>query len=136
VRFVTFQLVSPARSGPEGALSAPILLRVVGLPGDSIREDDFVFKIKTSGSDQYLTEFELSGRSYDIAHVDPPKGWSSDLPGSGHMDERVLAKDEYFLAGDDRSSSSDSRLWGSAHADRFLAKALLRYWPLSGFGGL
>jgi signal peptidase I len=136
VRFVTFQLVSPARSGPDGILSAPTLLRVVGLPGDTIRMDDFIFKVKAAGSDQFLTEFELSKKSYDIAHVDPPKSWSEDLPGSGHMDERVLGKDEYFLAGDDRSSSSDSRLWGPARSDRFLAKAILRYWPPKSFGGL
>lgn len=136
VRFVTFQLVSPARSAPDGALSAPILLRVVGLPGDRIKMDDFVFKVKAAGSEQFLTEFELSTKSYDIAHVAPPKSWNPDLPGSGHMDERVLGKDEYFLAGDNRSSSSDSRLWGSARPDRFLAKALLRYWPPKNFGAL
>jgi len=136
VRFFTFQLVSPAHGAPDGLLSAPILLRVVGLPGDTIQMDDFVFKVKAAGSDQFLTEFELSTKSYDISHGDPPKSWSADLPGSGHMDARVLGKDEYFLAGDDRSSSSDSRLWGSAHSDRFLAKTILRYWPPKSFGAL
>ena len=134
VRFFTFQLVSPARSAPDGLLSAPILLRVVGLPGDTIQMDDFIFKVKAAGADQFLTEFELSTKSYDISHSDPPKSWSVDLPGSGHMDARVLGKDEYFLAGDDRSASSDSRLWGSAHSDRFLSKAILRYWPPKSFG--
>lgn len=134
VRFFTLQLVSPARSAPDGMLSAPILLRVVGLPGDTIQMDDFIFKVKAAGADQFLTEFELSTKSYDISHSDPPKSWSADLPGSGHMDARVLGKDEYFLAGDDRSASSDSRLWGSARSDRFLAKALLRYWPPKSFG--
>ena len=37
-----------------------------------------------------------------------------DLPGSGHMDALVLGKDQYFVAGDSRSSSSDSRHWGSS----------------------
>ena len=134
VRFFTFQLVSPARNVPDGMLSAPILLRVVGLPGDTIQMDDFIFKVKAAGTDQFLTEFELSTKSYDISHSDPPKSWSADLPGSGHMDARVLSKDEYFLAGDNRSLSSDSRLWGSARSDRFLAKAILRYWPPKSFG--
>lgn len=136
VRFVTFQLASPARSGPEGLLSAPTLLRVVGLPGDTISMDDFIFKVKPAGADQFLTEFELSAKRYDISHVDAPESWSDDLPGSGRMAPRVLGKDEYFLAGDARSSSSDSRLWGPLRLDRFRDKALLRYWPPKRFGPL
>jgi signal peptidase I len=105
VRFVTFQLVSPARNGParfepDGILSAPTLQRVIGLPGDTIQMDDFEFKIKSAGSDQFLTEFEFSSMKYDISHEDAPKSWRADLPGSGHMDARVLGEDEYFLAGD------------------------------------
>jgi signal peptidase I len=139
VRFVTFQLVSPAGSGParlehDGILSAPTLQRVIGLPGDTIQMDDFEFKIKGAGSDQFLTEFEFSSTRYDISHYDAPKSWRADLPGSGHMDARVLGKDEYFVAGDARSSSSDSRLWGPVRIDRFRAKALLRYWPPKRFG--
>jgi signal peptidase I len=136
LRFVTFQLVSPARSGPEGMLSAPTLLRIVGLPGDTILMDDFIFKVKAAGNDQFLTEFELSWNRYDISHEDVPESWSADLPGSGHMDARVLGKDEYFLAGDARSSSSDSRLWGPVRIDQFHDKALLRYWPPKRFGPL
>jgi signal peptidase I len=133
-RFLTFQLLSPARGGLDGRLSAPTLLRVVGLPGDTLVMDDFIFKVKAAGSDQFLTEFELSSSRYDVSHEDAPESWSADLPGSGHMDSRLLGKDEYFLAGDARSSSSDSRLWGPVRVDRFRAKALLRYWPPKRFG--
>lgn len=136
IRFVTFQLVSPSRDGPDGQLSAPTLLRVVGIPGDEIKMDDFIFKVKAAGSDQFLTEFELSSRSYDVSHDDPPPSWSSGLPGSGSMGSRVLGKGEYFVAGDDRSSASDSRQWGAVRVERFIAKALLRYWPPKSFGTL
>jgi signal peptidase I len=136
VRFVTFQLVSPAESGREGAMSAPALLRIVGIPGDTIAMDDFVFKIKAAGSDQFLTEFELSSMSYDVSHVKPPELWSEDLPGSGHMEPKTLGRDEYFLAGDSRSSASDSRLWGPVRLDRLHDKVLLRYWPPKRFGTL
>jgi signal peptidase I len=136
VRFVTFQIVSPMRDGPDGILSAPALLRVVGLPGDEIKMDDFIFKVKAAGSDQFLTEFELSSSSYDISHEDAPEAWGLGLPGSGHMDSRVLGKGEYFVAGDERSSASDSRLWGPVRAERFIAKALIRYWPPKSFGAL
>jgi signal peptidase I len=142
VRFFTFQLVSPSSSesghpsadGRDRILSAPLLERVVGLPGDTIKMDDFIFKIKPAGSDQFLTEFELCSSRYDISREDPPASWRRDLPGSGHMDESVLGRDEYFLAGDGRSSSSDSRLWGPVRSERFRAKVLLRYWPFRAFG--
>jgi signal peptidase I len=136
VSFVTFQLVSPAQRGADGMLAAPALLRVVGIPGDTIAMEDFVFKVKAAGADQFLTEFELSDRSYDVSHAEPPAPWSDDLPGSGHMNARLLGKDEYFLAGDARSSSSDSRLWGPVRLDRLRDKALLRYWPPKRFGTL
>jgi signal peptidase I len=136
VRFVTFQLFSPALSGLDGTLSAPTLLRVVGVPGDSLVMDDFIFKVKPADSEQYLTEFELSSSRYDISHEDAPQSWSAALPGSGHMSARLLGKDEYFLAGDARASSGDSRLWGPVRIDRFRAKALLRYWPPKRFGTL
>ena len=138
VRFFTFQLLSPARGeqsgGRDGVLSAPMLQRIVGLPGDTIKMDDFIFRIRPSGSDQFLTEFELSTARYDISHENAPPSWRKDLPGSGHMEELVLGQDGYFLAGDARSSSSDSRLWGPVGAQSFVAKALLRYWPLKRFG--
>ena len=136
VRFVTFQLVSPERGGKDPPLPALTLQRVVGLPGDTIQMDDFVFKVKQADSDQFLTEFELSSRSYDISHDAAPDGWKADLPGSGHLDARALGPDEFFLSGDARSSSSDSRLWGPVHAAQFRAMVLLRYWPLSSIGAL
>jgi signal peptidase I len=136
IRFITFQLVSPSIAGRDGMLSAPTLLRVVGLPGDTIEMDNFIFKVKAAGADQSLTEFELSSNRYDISQDKAPDSWNADLPGSGRMGERVLGKDEYFLAGDARSSSSDSRLWGPVHVERFRAKVLLRYWPPKRFGAL
>jgi len=136
VSFVTFQLVSPAAGGFEGILSAPTLLRVVGVPGDTIAMEDYVFKIKAEGTDQSLTEFELSTKRYDVSHDEAPELWSADLPDSGHMDARTLGKDEYFLAGDSRSSSSDSRLWGPVRLERLQDKVLLRYWPPRRFGPL
>lgn len=136
VRFVTFQLVSPSTSGFEGMLSAPTMLRVVGLPGDTIAMEDHVFKVKPAGSDQFLTEFELSSKRYDVSHDEAPELWSPDLPDSGHMDARTLGNDECFLAGDARSASSDSRLWGPARLDRLRDRVLLRYWPPKRFGSL
>jgi signal peptidase I len=134
VRFITFQRLSPFGGAKANPMSGPMIERVVGLPGDTIVMEDFVFKAKASGEEHFLTEFELSTRRYDISKTPLPQGWQDGFPVSGTMPARNLGPDEYFLAGDARSGSSDSRLWGPVHADRFIAKVLVRYWPPSRFG--
>ncbi len=134
LRFVTFQRYSPFGAGRSSPLAGPLLERVVGLPGDTITMEDFVFKAKAAGDEHFLTEFELSSRRYDISKSPLPAGWRDGFPLSGSMAPRSLGPDEYFLAGDARSGSSDSRVWGPVHADRFIARVLVRYWPPSRFG--
>jgi len=134
VRFVTFQRFSFFARGPSAALSGPMIQRVVGLPGDSIEMEDYVFKVKSAGTEHFLTEFELSSARYDISKTKSVEGWMGSFPASGSMTTRVLGKDEYFLAGDARGASSDSRLWGPVKLDKLLGKVLLRYWPPSRFG--
>jgi signal peptidase I len=134
VRFVTFQRFSLLGRGPAAVLTGPTIQRIVGLPGDAIEMANYVFKIKPAGAEHFLTEFELSSTRYDIASSPRIEGWKDGFPASGSMAERTLGKDEYFLAGDARSLSSDSRLWGVVKSDRLLGLVILRYWPPSRFG--
>lgn len=134
VRFVTFQQLSLPEPGYSPALMGPFVERVVALPGDEITMEDFVFKVRPAGQAHFLTEFELSALRYDITKPKLPEGWTDSLPLSGSMAPRTLGKDEYFLAGDNRGASSDSRLWGPVGLDRFRGRIFLRYWPFKGFG--
>ncbi len=52
------------------------------------------------------------------------------------MPELLLGKDEYFVVGDDRFSSADSRFFGPVRSDRIVGKVLARYWPLDRLSGL
>lgn len=134
VSFVTFQRFSLAGPGFGSALEGPFIERVIALPGDVVMMEDFVFKVRPSGQAHFLTEFELSSLRYDIGKPLLPEGWKAGLPLSGTMAPRSLGKDEYFLAGDNRGASSDSRLWGPVGSDRLRGKVFLRYWPFKGFG--
>ena len=56
------------------------------------------------------------------------------FPFSGNSGEHVLGDGEYFLLGDNRPESSDSRSWGALSRDRIIGKVIYRYWPLRSVG--
>jgi signal peptidase I len=43
----------------------------------------------------------------------------------------TLGRDEYFMMGDNRGSSEDSRFWGQIHERQIIGRAFMTYWPLS-----
>lgn len=132
VRFVTFQRFSTLRSGPA---DAPMLARVVALPGDAVRMSGHVVQVKPAGEAHYLTEYEVSGVLYDIRGAGTPvPGWSASMPLSGNMEGQALGDDEYYLVVDNRAFSGDSRFFGPVPSRAILGKALFVYWPLNRLG--
>ncbi len=57
--------------------------------------------------------------------------WTSDY---GEDADTVLGPDEFFMAGDNSSNSSDSRSRGPVHRSRLVGRPLLIVWPFSRFG--
>jgi signal peptidase I len=49
------------------------------------------------------------------------------------MRETVLGPDEYFVLGDNRLHSNDSRNWGPVPLENIVGRAWIGYWPLSDF---
>jgi len=45
-----------------------------------------------------------------------------------------MGPDEYYVLGDHRSSSNDSRAWGSVPRQNIYGKAVFVYWPLDQMG--
>ncbi len=88
--------------------------RVVGLPGDRIRIDRGVVFVNGSlMSEAYVPEEYRDLQS---------------------MAETVIPGGQYFVLGDHRSSSNDSRAWGSVPRRYIYGKAVFVYWPLHRFG--
>ena len=52
------------------------------------------------------------------------------------MPERTVPQDEYFVLGDHRSSSNDSRAWGMVPRRYIYGKAVFAYWPVTQFGAI
>lgn len=136
VRFFTFQMVSlDAATRPDWDGPAT-LRRVIGLPGDTVRIDNFTASVKPKGEAYFLSEYELSKTPYSLVDDGLPEGWRSTFPYGQNRTEWVLGDDEFFVLADHRSLGGDSRTWGAVHRRDIQATALVKYWPLQEFGGL
>ncbi|MCF0124234.1 MAG: signal peptidase I [Clostridia bacterium] len=111
----------------------PQLRRIIGLPGDSIYMRDYVMYIKPQNEKHYLTEFEITPKNYNVTFFTAPAGWDSQIGVKGSFDEIKLNENEYFVLGDTRKSTDDSRLWGVLSRENIEAKALCCYFPFKKF---
>src|SRR2546426_6485400 len=91
--------------------SKSYIKRVMGLPGDTVEIHEGM--VRVNGPDleeKYLDQrFNVSSRSQAPVYVRP---------------------NYYFVMGDNRDNSSDSRIWGLVPKKYIYGKALFRYWPL------
>ena len=92
-----------------------IIKRVVGLPNEVI---------ELKNGDLYINHIK----------IDQPYLKKKDVSTNINMQAMKIREKHYFVLGDNRSISVDSRFFGAVPQNHIFGKAFFRYWPLSRFG--
>jgi len=96
-----------ASCGESGSLT--FIKRVIGLPGETVSErNGIVFVDGRRLSERYVPASERDHRTSTWTKLEP---------------------DQYFMLGDNRSASCDSRDWGPVSRTSFIGPASVTYWP-------
>lgn len=108
---------------PNGNENVTYVKRIIGLPGETVTMDHDG-KIYING--QLLNENYALDEPFIISNLGILSG----------ENEIVLGEDEYFVLGDNRNNSMDSRRSdpGNVKRDYIIGKVVLRIYPLSKFG--
>ena len=100
-----------------GDTSKSFIKRIIGLPGETIIQNS---------------------NTVSILNAENPKGFVIDQSYVSHNSpanfEKTLGPDEYFVMGDNRAESFDSRSWGPLPKKYILGKPVLRLLPISEIG--
>lgn len=92
-----------------------LIKRIIGLPGEKLKiENNKLYIDDAFREENYIKN---SNPVPDFAPVTIPKG-------------------HYFVMGDNRNNSSDSRDWGFLQKNLIVGKAKYRYWPINRVGGI
>ena len=102
-----------------------LIKRVIGLPGETVLIKDCAVYVD----------------GHMLAQPYLPKGWQS--PSSAYCTRPVdlpnpyrVPAGHYFVMGDNRTISYDSRYWGPLAASYIVGRAFVRIWPLGRLGSL
>ena len=90
--------------------------RVVGLPGETV-------EVRRG-------EVYVDGRLINEEHVPPHYRDHASHPSV------TVPTDEYYVLGDHRNTSKDSRSWGTVARSQITGKAVFAYWPIERLGAV
>ena len=126
---VSYRMGEPQRGevivlhAPEAAkcpenTGCDFIKRVIALPGETVevKNDSIIVNGVALKEDYIPEEFTTMAGAYTKDRV------------------ITLGSDEYFVSGDNRPYSADSRAWGPITRDDIVGKAFFRYWPAEKMG--
>jgi signal peptidase I len=93
--------------------------RIIGLPGETIKIQNSTIIIENKANPQGIVLDEGS--------------YLKNVPSMG-QETVTLKQDEFFVLGDNRSASFDSRRWGSLPRNDIIGKVWIKAWPVAQAG--
>lgn len=110
---IVFKHPPREQCGGDTGPNSDLVKRIIGMPGDELTSrNNTIYVNGKKLVENWQHEPNLGS---DIGYVKVPKG-------------------QYFMMGDNRPSSCDSRMWGTLPESLIVGKVVLRIWPLSHFG--
>lgn len=100
---------------PRSSNESALVKRVIGLPGDTVEFRD--------------QQLYINGELLEEPYINEP---CSNYKCRDNIWE--LGPEEYFMMGDNRNVSNDSRAFGPVPASNIVGEVLFRYWPISDIG--
>ena len=113
---VSSYLFDPPKRGEVVVFRFPVdpsrefVKRVIAVPGDSVEIRNGNVFVNDKALEEPYT-------------LDDPRGIT--------MIEQVMGSEEYFVLGDNRLQSNDSKNWGPVPLENIIGKVWVSYWPLS-----
>jgi signal peptidase I len=115
-----------------------LIKRVVGIPGDRVRISNGYVILNGETLDEPYAAFEpappnfardnFPARIYSDPEVDPE--WWRQMQSLTRDGELTVPPDQYFVLGDNRNHSLDSRYWGLVPRDAMVGRPLFIYFSL------
>lgn len=118
---ITYRFEKPAR-GDIVVFKAPLdkekayIKRIIGIPGDNVSLNN--------------NHFWVNNRPIDESAYLQPEVVTSGGTFLREGQSTVVPQDNYFVAGDNRSGSADSRAWGFVDKSLIEGKSMFVYWPI------
>jgi signal peptidase I len=100
---------TPARAEAQCGPAGTFVKRIIALPGETWEQRDGVIYI----NGRRLEEPYISQGQKDFQTLEP----------------RTVPQDSYFVMGDNRTQSCDSRVWGTVPEENLIGKVFATYWP-------
>jgi len=112
VEKVSYKIYKPSRGDvivfkAPGEVKVDFIKRIIGLPGENVKVDN--------------GKIYINGKRLNEKYEKQVTTGNVDL---------VLGPDQYFVMGDNRGGSSDSRVFGPIKRDTIEGKAWFVYWPI------
>lgn len=137
---------SPVRRGDIIVFRYPVnptqhfVKRVIGVPGDRIRlenkrvfvngaplEEHYVI-YRDAGRDDYRDDFPTT--EFPTVVTPDSLRWWKQVKGLTHRGELTVPANSYFVLGDNRDQSLDSRYWGFVPRENVIGRPLVIYWSM------